>query len=128
MCDCPRALKVLVTATVVGLVTGFLGVGGGFLVVPALVLALALPMHQAVGTALVVIAVTSATALATRAGAGVAPEWGVVAMLTATSALAAALAARWTARLDSHRLQGAFVVVLLAVALYTAASAVSSYV
>ena len=42
-CQCPRALKVLVTATVVGLLTGFLGVGGGFLVVPVLVLALGLP-------------------------------------------------------------------------------------
>ena len=40
MCQCPRALKVLVTATAVGLLTGFLGVGGGFLVVPALTLAL----------------------------------------------------------------------------------------
>ena len=42
MCQCPRALKVVVTATAVGLLTGFLGVGGGFLVVPALTLALAL--------------------------------------------------------------------------------------
>ena len=50
MCDCPRAVKVLVTATAVGLLTGFLGVGGGFLVVPALVLALALPMRHAAGT------------------------------------------------------------------------------
>ena len=33
-CRCPQALKVLLTATVVGLLTGFLGVGGGFLVVP----------------------------------------------------------------------------------------------
>jgi uncharacterized membrane protein YfcA len=49
-CHCPRALKVLATATVVGLLTGFLGVGGGFLVVPALVLALGLPMSYAVGT------------------------------------------------------------------------------
>ena len=40
LCDCPRALKIAVTATLVGLLTGFLGVGGGFLVVPALVLAL----------------------------------------------------------------------------------------
>jgi uncharacterized membrane protein YfcA len=53
LCDCPRAVKVLVTATVVGLFTGFLGVGGGFLVVPALTLALALPMEYAVGTSLV---------------------------------------------------------------------------
>ena len=54
-CHCPRALKVLATATVVGLLTGFLGVGGGFLVVPALVLALGLPMSYAAGTSLVVI-------------------------------------------------------------------------
>ena len=82
MCQCPRALKVLVTATVVGLLTGFLGVGGGFLVVPALVLALALPMRYAAGTSLVVITITSAAALAARAGAGVAPDWRLVAALT----------------------------------------------
>src|SRR5690606_13428683 len=62
-CNCPRALKVLVTATAVGLLTGFLGVGGGFLVVPALLLALALPMQYAAGTSLVVITITSAAAL-----------------------------------------------------------------
>ncbi len=73
MCQCPRALKVLVTATAVGLLTGFLGVGGGFLVVPALVLALALPMGYAAGTSLIVISITSASALATRAGTGIAP-------------------------------------------------------
>ena len=67
-CACPRALGVLVTATVVGLLTGFLGVGGGFLVVPALLVALALPMEYATGTSLVVITMTSATALAVRIG------------------------------------------------------------
>ena len=61
-CHCPRALAVLATATVVGLLTGFLGVGGGFLVVPALVLALGLPMAYAAGTSLVVITLTSASA------------------------------------------------------------------
>src|SRR5207342_423450 len=81
-CQCPRALKVLVTATVVGLLTGFLGVGGGFLVVPALVLALGLPMDLAAGTSLVVITLTSAAALAVRAGTGVHPDWGLVALLT----------------------------------------------
>lgn len=44
----------LLTATVVGRLIGFLGVGGGFLVVPALMLALALPMMYAVGTSLAV--------------------------------------------------------------------------
>ncbi len=43
----------------VGLLTGFLGVGGGFLIVPALVLLVGLPMKQAVGTSLIVIAMNS---------------------------------------------------------------------
>ncbi len=85
-CQCPRALKVLVTATVVGLLTGFLGVGGGFLVVPALVLGLALPMTYAAGTSLVVITLTSAVALAVRSGAGVPPDWSLVAVLGAAAA------------------------------------------
>ena len=58
-CACPRALKVLVAATVTGLLTGFLGVGGGFLVVPALVLSLGLEVAEAAGTSLVVIVATS---------------------------------------------------------------------
>ena len=88
-CRCPRALKVLITATVVGLLTGFLGVGGGFLVVPALLLALALPMEYAAGTSLVVITMTSAVALVVRAGSGVSPDWWLVLVLTAASAIAA---------------------------------------
>lgn len=43
----------------VGVLTGFLGVGGGFLIVPALVMLVGLPMRQAVGTSLVVIAMNS---------------------------------------------------------------------
>ena len=108
-CQCPRALKVLVAATVVGLLTGFLGVGGGFLVVPALVLALALPMEYAVGTSLVVMTLTSASALTVRAGAGATPDWGVVLALT-TASVAILLPAPtrfsmincWPRRSDSH--------------------------
>lgn len=50
----------LTTGLSVGVLTGFLGVGGGFLVVPALVLFAGLPMHLAVGTSLLVIALNSA--------------------------------------------------------------------
>ena len=122
-CRCPQALKVLVTATVVGLLTGFLGVGGGFLVVPALLLALALPAQYAVGTSLVVITLTSASALVVRAGVGVAPDWGVVLVLTAASAVAGVLGARLADRCDNRRLSLAFTVLVLAVAVYTAVRA-----
>ena len=84
----------LVTATVVGLLTGFLGVGGGFLVVPALVLALGLPMEFAAGTSLVVIAVTSAAALAVRTGTGIHPDWGLVALLTGAAVVGGYIGAR----------------------------------
>lgn len=56
----------MVTAAAVGLLTGFFGVGGGFVLVPALVLSLAFPMPVAIGTSLLVIAVNSATALTAR--------------------------------------------------------------
>ncbi len=122
-CQCPRALKVLATATGVGLLTGFLGVGGGFLVVPALVLALGLPLEYAAGTSLVVIALTSGTALAVRAGSGVQPDWGVVLVLTLASALGGYAGVRLAVRTDTQRLSLAFTALVLGVAVYTAAQA-----
>ena len=120
MCQCPRALKVLVTATAVGLLTGFLGVGGGFLVVPALVLALALPMHYAAGTSLVVITITSATALLVRSGTGPPPDWTLVGLLTAAAVAGGWTGARIAARLSTRRLQAAFTALLVVVGTYTA--------
>lgn len=127
-CQCPRALKVLVTATTVGLLTGFLGVGGGFLVVPALLLALALPMQYAVGTSLVVITVTSATALLARAGTGIAPDWSLVTALTVMAVLGSVTGARLAARTDTRRLSTAFTGLVLAAAAYTAARALPALV
>ncbi|QYJ02792.1 sulfite exporter TauE/SafE family protein [Nocardioides panacisoli] len=122
-CACPRALKLVVLATLVGLLTGFLGVGGGFLVVPALLLAFSMPLEEAVGTSLVVIAVTSAAALGVRAGIGATPEWGPVIVLTVASSLAAVAGARLADRLPQHRLQGGFIALVLAVGAYTGARA-----
>lgn len=119
-CQCPRALKVVVAATVVGLLTGFLGVGGGFLVVPALLLALTLPMQYAAGTSLVVIAITSAAALVARSGSGISPDWMLVLALTAASAAGAVLGTRIAAHTDTRRLTAAFAALVVAVAVGTA--------
>jgi uncharacterized membrane protein YfcA len=120
-CACPRAVKVLVTATVVGLLTGFLGVGGGFLVVPALVLALGLPMTAAVGTSLVAITVTSLAALLVRLGSTTQPDWSLVGLLTGLAVVGALLGAWAARRVDAARLQAAFTAVLVVVAVWTAA-------
>lgn len=55
---------IVIEGLVVGIITGLVGVGGGFLVVPALVLLGKLPMNQAVGTSLLVIAMKSASGFA----------------------------------------------------------------
>ncbi len=123
VCRCPRALKVLVAATAVGFLTGLLGVGGGFLVVPALLLALSMPMAYAAGTSLVVITLTSSAALAVRAGAGISPDWGLVLLLTAVSAMAGIAGVRLAARASTHHLSAAFTVLVVGVAVYTAARA-----
>lgn len=122
-CSCPRALKVLVTATGIGLLTGLLGVGGGFLVVPALVLALGLPLHLAAGTSLVVIAVTSSTALAARAQLGLDLAWAPVLAITVAAAIAAVISVRLASRIPVARLRTVFVAVLIAVAALTGAQA-----
>ena len=123
ICQCPLALKVLLTATAVGFLTGFLGVGGGFLVVPVMVLALGLPMDLAAGTSLVAITLMSTAALVVRAGAGVTPDWAVVLTLTGASAVGGLLGARLAARTKTARLSTAFTALVLAVALYTASQA-----
>lgn len=129
-CACPRVAKLLVTATVVGAMTGFLGVGGGFVLVPALVLALAFPMPVAVGTSLLVIAVNSATALAGRL-AGPGPQtvgahldWAVIAVFTAAAVLGSLAGSRIASRTNPARLARSFAVLLVAVALYTAARSI----
>jgi uncharacterized membrane protein YfcA len=127
-CQCPRAVKVLLTATLAGLLIGFLGVGGGFLVVPALALALGMPMAYATGTSLVVIAVTSAAALTVRAGLGVTPDWTPVLVLTAAATLGGVAGALVAARTGTRKLSLAFSVLVLGVAAYTAGRALPALI
>ena len=123
-CACPRAAKVLVAAVAVGLMTGFFGVGGGFLVVPALVLVLDFPMPVAVGTSLLVIAINSATALVARAGTGVDIDWTIIGPFTAAAVIGSLLGARIATRARPETLRIAFAVLITVVGLYTAARSI----
>lgn len=77
-------VKVLLEGAVVGLVTGLVGAGGGFLVVPALVLLGGLPMSVAVGTSLLVIAMKSFAGLAGYL-ASVQIDWSLALAVTAAA-------------------------------------------
>jgi uncharacterized membrane protein YfcA len=80
----PRPAAYAPVAAGVGILTGLLGVGGGFLVVPALAVLARMPMRHAVGTSLVVIAMSSASGFAGYVGV-VAIDWGFVAVFTAAA-------------------------------------------
>ena len=111
--------RVIGAGTLVGLLTGFFGVGGGFVIVPALVLALGFTMPEAVGTSLLVITINSAVALSTRLQAG-SIEWGTVIPFTVASLLGVMVGSRLASTRDSTSLQRWFVALLVVVALYTA--------
>jgi uncharacterized protein len=113
------AIKVVAAGTVVGFLTGFFGVGGGFVIVPALVLALGFSMPDAVGTSLLVITINSVVALSTRLEAG-AIEWGTVVPFTVASLLGVVVGSRVSSTRDPRQLQRWFVGLLVVVALYTA--------
>ena len=111
---------VVATGTAVGFMTGFFGVGGGFIIVPALVLALHFDMPIAVGTSLLVIAINSGTALSTRlATTGV--DWRVAVPFTVAGLAGALIGSHLARRAPSSTLIRWFATLLVAVAAYTLA-------
>ncbi|HTJ72474.1 MAG TPA: sulfite exporter TauE/SafE family protein [Actinospica sp.] len=115
-------IKILTAGSMVGFVTGFLGVGGGFVIVPVLVMVLGYTMADAVGTSLLVIAVNAAAALLARTG-HIQLHWMLLAPFIA-AALAGSLAGRHVAdRLPAETLKKAFAILLVLVAGYVAVRA-----
>lgn len=110
----PRPTAAVLAGAGVGLVTGFLGVGGGFLVVPALIAFAGLDMREAVGTSLLVIAINSAAGFVGHLGGGHL-DLGLVAGLT-TAAVAGALVGERMARgISTPKLRRGFGVIVVAV-------------
>lgn len=99
--------KVVAEGVVVGLVTGLVGAGGGFLVVPALALLGGLPMPIAVGTSLVVIAMKSFAGFAGYLSS-VTIDWKLAAMVTAAAVIGAVIGARLTSLVNPDSLRKAF--------------------
>ncbi|MFE7436652.1 sulfite exporter TauE/SafE family protein [Streptomyces tendae] len=100
-----------------GAVTGFLGVGGGFLAVPALATVLAVPMSAAVGTSLLVVGANALVSLAGRAFTAVHPDLSLLLPFLAAAVLGAWDGRRPAARVSAGTLRRVFGAVLLAVAM-----------
>jgi uncharacterized membrane protein YfcA len=106
----------------VGFLTGLFGVGGGFLIIPALVLLLGLDMTIAVGTSLVIVVLNSASGLAAHLGHAHI-DLGIAVAFTTAAAAGALAASRVGASLPTVRLQRWFAYLVFAVAIFVIAQA-----
>lgn len=113
-----RPGRAAATGAGLGAVTGVLGVGGGFLAVPALVGVLGMRMRNAVGTSLLVITVNSLAALSMRAGTLEGLDWAIVGPFVGAAILGAWDGKRLATKVSGHTLQRIFAMVLLAVAAF----------
>jgi uncharacterized protein len=114
----PMPLALLVAeGMAVGILTGLVGVGGGFLIVPALVLLGRLPMKEAVGTSLLVIAMKSAAGFVGYLGQ-VEVQWGFIAAFTAVATAGIVAGTALVRHVSQHRLKRAFSVFLVVMGVF----------
>ena len=113
-----RILRGLGVGLLAGFLTGLLGLGGGFIVIPLLMLALHLPFKRAVGTSLAVTVINAAAGLVSHWGTAQL-DWGLTATFAIATVLAAFLAARFATKVPGEPLQRAFALLVLVLAAFT---------
>ncbi|MGE0816706.1 MAG: sulfite exporter TauE/SafE family protein [Vicinamibacterales bacterium] len=101
----------------VGLLTGLVGIGGGFMIVPALVVVGGIPMREATSTALLVIALSTLSGLAGYRQQ-VSLDWATVAIFAGIASLGVLAGGQLAGHIPARRLQQAFAGLLLALAAY----------
>lgn len=107
-----------------GLAAGFFGIGGGFLIVPGLIFATAMPLPYAVGTSLVVVTALGLTTAGSYAASGLV-DWTVTGLLVAGGIVGTMAGIALGTRLGTHEglLERGFAVMVIGVGGYVAASA-----
>jgi len=111
------APRSILSGIAVGLLTGLFGVGGGFLIIPALVLMLGVEMAIAVCTSLLVIVANSAVGLISHLPS-ISINWSVTVAFVATAIVGSLIAGHFGTKLDTSRLQHWFAYLVFAVAAY----------
>jgi rhodanese-related sulfurtransferase len=111
------AWKIGIEGLLVGILTGLVGVGGGFLIVPALVLLGGLPMRLAVGTSLLIIAAKSLAGFVkyvdVLAGEGIGIDWGIIGIFSVIGIAGSFLGNRIGTHIPQRALKRGFAVFLL---------------
>jgi uncharacterized membrane protein YfcA len=117
-CEAAGCVRLVHVGVGVGFLSGFFGVGGGFLVVPALVMLLGLPMHLAVGTSLVAISLNALWGFIGNLQLGTL-DWTVTLLFAAGGLVGVLTGGKLAGRLPDRALRSAFAVVVISLAMYT---------
>ena len=117
-CPALRLERDLTAGLLVGFLTGFFGVGGGFVIVPTLAVALAFSMRSAIGTSLAIITTTSVLGVAAHLTAGRSLELDLTLAMGTACIAGALLGARLSSRIPQRTLGRAFAGLVVAVAGY----------
>ena len=99
---------ILAEGAIVGLVTGLVGAGGGFLIIPALVLLAKLPMKQAVGTSLMIIAAKSLIGFVGDMRGNEVIDWSFLGVFSSIAVVGILLGSWLSKRIPGEKLKPAF--------------------
>lgn len=108
---------ILVEGAIVGVLTGLVGAGGGFLIIPALVILSKLPMKEAVGTSLVIIAAKSLIGFLGEGGESHV-DWSLLLIVTAFAIFGIFVGMALSKKIDGKKLKPAFGWFVLVMGIY----------
>ncbi len=112
-----KALFLIFYGVLIGLITGFLGAGGGFLLIPALVLLMKLPMKKAIGTSLLIIALNSLMGF--LGDIGLHPiDWKFILIVSAIAVAGIVIGGYFNQKIDSKKLKKGFGWFVLVMGIY----------
>jgi uncharacterized protein len=111
-------LLILLEGLGVGMITGFVGAGGGFLIIPALVLLAKLPMKKAVGTSLVIIGFKSLIGFIGDVNGNSVIDWKFLAIFTSIAAVGIFLGSHFSKKVKDEKLKPAFGYFVLVMGIY----------
>lgn len=112
-----KSLAIPAEGFAVGVITGFVGVGGGFLIIPVLVLLSRIPMKTAVGTSLLIISLNSAIGFAGYLNQ-VSLNWPLTLSFTLAAGVGTAIGSQLSKHIEHSKLQKGFGYFVLAVAVF----------
>jgi hypothetical protein len=101
-------IKIAIQGLFVGMITGLVGAGGGFLIIPALLLLCHLPMKKAVGTALLIIAVNSILGFSVDYFSGVKIDWTLLLSVTSLAIGGIFIGNMLSKKIDGNQLKKGF--------------------